>query len=393
MAAKRFHLERVSSDKPLSDMEWAVDGYIPEGMVCIVGKPSSFKTFGTIDVACSMATGLDCCGRTTGPPQEVVYVASDAGRSIRLRIRAWILSHLDVLKKAGVQLEIDSNGWHYLPNLRIYPTALNLSNAAEMYEVIRDIRDEGITADVICIDTLFSVSVGSSLTKPEEALPILGRLDTLVKELGAKTCLIVHHTTKNGKGYFGTIALEAAAACMILFEPVNETTVKVSCDKMQDGDKFKPFEIRLQKITVKIEPDRFGRTERVTLAVVPGDAPTAAQPRTTKGERDLQIMVMVLELRLRNRATAKEWETGMAEWMTENKRKPWAPSTFFEKRKMLVEQGRVVGGGGEGEFYEVARIQPDVAQVLEQENHSGSNSDHSDFGVVRSSQTTPTTLR
>ena len=26
MAAKRFHLERVFSDKPLSDMEWAVEG-------------------------------------------------------------------------------------------------------------------------------------------------------------------------------------------------------------------------------------------------------------------------------------------------------------------------------------------------------------------------------
>jgi hypothetical protein len=346
-AAKRFHLERVSSDKPLSDMEWAVDGYIPEGMVCIVGKPSSFKTFGTIDAACCMATGLPCCGQRTGPPQKVIYIASDAGRSIRLRIRAWILAHLDVLKKAGVVLEVDVKGRHYLPNLKIYPTALNLSNPTELFEVLQDIRDEKISADVICIDTLFSVSVGSSLAKPEEALPILGHLDKLMKALGAKTCLIVHHTTKNGKGYFGTIALEAAAACMILFEKSNETTAKVSCDKMQDGDKFKPFEIRLQKVTVKIKPDRFGRTEREPLAVIP-ETGAAATQQPVKEDKDLDFMERVLVLHLGNAATNRQWFDEMVKVMPPKKDKATgelkpgvSETTLLRWLKKIAELGHV----------------------------------------------------
>jgi hypothetical protein len=43
----------------------------------------------------------------------------------------------------------------------------------------------------------------------------------------------------------------------------------------------------------------------------------------------------------------------MADWMAKSHKKPWAHSTFFERLKVLKEQGRIIGGGGQDETYSV----------------------------------------
>jgi hypothetical protein len=141
----------------------------------------------------------------------------------------------------------------------------------------------------------------------------------------------------------------------------------------------------MQKVTMKTNPDQFGRTERTMLSVTPGTAP--AKPRQSKVEKDLDLMCMVLSLWLGNRATAAEWEKGMADWMTKTGRKPWAQSTFFERLKLLKEQGRIIGGGAQGEFYSVvAWTQPETGEGV-QANHSESNhSDRSPLQGERSSR-------
>jgi hypothetical protein len=174
------------------------------------------------------------------------------------------------------------------------------------------------------------------------------------------------------------VAFLATISALILFEAKenDKTTVTVKCERIREGEAFDPFEIQFQKVTVKTKPDKFGRTEQQTLAVTAGAAPAEAKPKTTKLDRELDDMLLVLDLLLGDKATVTEWEKGMVEWMTKSGKKPWASSTFFERVKHLKEKGRVTGGGGQGELYSVAtQIQPD-AQL--QPNNSELEPNYSD---------------
>jgi hypothetical protein len=346
MAVRTFDPQPIYMNVLPSATEWAVLDRVPEvGITCFVGKPGSFKTFATIDAACCMATGLDCWGQKVGPPRKVIYIAADAGRGVKVRIIAWILSHMDALTAAGVEFVLDADGRpSHLPNLLLYPAPVNLhrkdGQPDEVTHAIMDIKAKGLTADVLCVDTLFHSSLGARLTLPEELLPALGELQRLAEALEAKTCLLVHHTTKDGEAYFGTIAFLATIEALILFEaqPEDKASVRVSCIRIREGEAFEPFEIKLQKVKVKTERDKFGRDQLETLAVIPGTV--AATPKLTK-EKELFFMLVILELVLKNQAISTEWckATG------------WPKRTFQTKRTVAVERGLVAGGGGVGEVY------------------------------------------
>jgi hypothetical protein len=372
MAARTFDPQPIYMNVLPTPTEWAVDGRIPEdGVTCILGKPGSGKTFATIDVACCMATGLDCWGQKVGPPQRVIYIAAEAGPGVKLRIIAWIISHLDALKAAGVELVIDDQGRQSLPNLLLWPKAVNLrpkrpgEAAAAVTAAINEIEASGLNADVLCIDTLFSSSVGAKLTLPEELLPILVELAKLAVALKAKTCLLVHHTVKSGDDYFGTVAFLATISALILFEAKKDdkTTVTVKCERIREGEAFAPFEIKFQKVMMKTTPDKFGRTQQETLAVVPGIA--AAPPRSSQPEADLEFIMTTLKILLLNKATTVQLVAKLQELKRDKNGallKGWSTSSIYEKLATLRERGRLTGGGGEGEYNSVVNAWGDAVQ-------------------------------
>jgi hypothetical protein len=352
MAARTFDPQPIFMNVLPNAYEWAVDHYIPEeGITCFLGKPGSGKTFGTIDAACCMATGLNCWGRRTGPPRKVICIAADAGRNAELRIRAWIESHREELEAAGIELVVDANGNESLPNLLLWPKAVNLNKPSAVAAAIKDIEELELKADVLCVDTLFHSSLGAKLTLPEELLPVLGRLEELMEALGVKTCLLVHHTRRNDEEYFGTIAFEATIAAMILFKPKVKgkiaAGIDVSCIRMREDDTFAPFEIKLQKWTVKTKPDKWGRDEREMMAVIPETRPAVQRPG--KEDRDLDFMEKVLAVQLGNRAAYKQWFAEMVGVMPQKmdkatgEMKPGIGETTFRRwLKQIAERGHVV---------------------------------------------------
>jgi len=352
MAVRTFDPQPIFMNVLPEAYEWAIDGYVPEdGITCFLGKPGSGKTFGTIDAACCMATGLKCWGRRTGPPRKVICIAADAGRNAELRIRAWIQSHREELEAAGIELIVDANGNESLPNLLLWPKAVNLHKSGEVAAAIQDIEELGLKADVLCVDTLFHSSLGAKLTLPEELLPVLGRLESLMEALGVKTCLLVHHTRRNDEEYFGTIAFEATIAAMVLFKLKVKGKiaggVDVSCIRMRVDDTFAPFEINLQKVTVKTKPDKWGRDERVMMAVIPDSGPAAQQP--VKEDKDLDFMEKALALNLGNQAAYKQWFAEMIRVMPQKvdkatgELKPGIGETTFRRwLKKIAERGHVI---------------------------------------------------
>ena len=248
MAARTFDPQPIFMNVLPDAYEWACEGYIPEdGITCLLGEPGSYKTFATIDAACCLATGLNLCGRRVGPPKNVIYIAADAGRGAAMRIIAWVISHREALEEAGVKLVTDGEGRESLPNLRLWPRAVNLhaapgtTGSADVVAAMKDIEELGLSADVLCVDTLFHSAVGADLTAPKDLLPILGEMDKLMKKLGAKTGLLVHHTTKNGENYFGSVTFLASLSAMILFSKKTggAPTASVKCERMREGEFFR----------------------------------------------------------------------------------------------------------------------------------------------------------
>jgi hypothetical protein len=391
MAARTFDPQPVYVNIVSDAYEWAVDHYIPEiGITCFLGEPGAGKTYAAVDVACCKATGLNCWGQRVGRSRKVIYIAADAGGGIIARINAWIIAHKDALEAAGIELVEGKS----LPNLLVWPKPVNLHGPAAVIKAIKDIQELGLSCDVLVVDTLFHSSSGANLAKPEELMPVLEELQKLVDELKAKTCVLVHHTTKNGETYFGTVVFEATLAAMILFSKTADDLAKeVSCMRMREDEVFKAFSIKMQKVTMKTKPDQFGRTERTMLSVTPGIG--AAKPKRNKVEESLDSMCLVLSLLLRNRATPAEWEKAMADWMTKAGKKPMAPSTFFERLKLLKERNLVVMNL-DGTYSVVGETQPGEGSAGATPETQSEHSDYSAFkecGVNRSASGNSDPLR
>jgi hypothetical protein len=100
----------------LDPLEWAIEGLMPLiGITCLFGMPGAFKTFEAIAIAACKAAGIEFCGRWVGPG----YIAADAPKGAKLRAKAWVQAHQEILD----ELEIDED--MLAANLRVLPIPVN----------------------------------------------------------------------------------------------------------------------------------------------------------------------------------------------------------------------------------------------------------------------------
>jgi hypothetical protein len=150
----------------------------------------------------------------------------------------------------------------------------------------------------------------------------------------------------------------------------------VECVRLRDGEKFKPFELKLQKVTVKTLKDKFGRDEQDQMAVIPGGTLEAKVRAENKAEKQHDFMERVLAVHLGNQATFTDWFAEMVKVMPlkvdkDGKAKPGISETTFRRwLKAIGARGHVVLPAGEdltsqGYLYEVVAgpwaIQPGTA--------------------------------
>jgi hypothetical protein len=279
---KLFRFEPMVPKELLEPLDWAIEGFMPfHGITCLFGMPGSFKTFEAIAIAACKATGLEFCGHWVGPPCKVGYIAADAPKGAKLRAKAWVQAHQDILDDEDIDEEILDT------NLRVLEIPVNLHKPHEVLEAIKQLKEQKFECEVLVVDTLFHSSIGAKLTVPEEILPLLEQLKLLMEATGAKACLLVHHTTKDGEEFFGSVSFLATMEAMIMSESKDLTTARVSCVRMREGAFFKPFEIQFTTQMVKTKPDRRG-VDEFELLVVGSAAPTA-EKKTEKQIREHEL--------------------------------------------------------------------------------------------------------
>ena len=345
---RKFFAKPLAPDELLEAPAWLIKGVLPEGFLSLLkGLPGSFKTFEAVAMALCVATGLPFCGRRT-KRSKVLYIAADDPDGPRMRAQAWVKHHAAELKKLGISPESINL------NAVMFDQAVNLHVEDEVVTAANDIKRQNLEPDLIIWDTLFHTTLGADLTLPKDVLPIFRRARWLMAQTGARSGFMVHHTPKDGKGTFGSVAIPASVDVIMDSVAKDPDIATLTNERMRRARVFDPIDIKMVSIKLKTLPDDEGIDEVDQLVVASG-APAAKQP--TKEDEDLDMMEFNLEAILGNRATRTQWLKQMQHY---SKGEGWSEATFDRRLGTLKKQGRITGGGGQGEYYSV--VHTDIAE-------------------------------
>lgn len=236
----------------LKDPEWIVEGILPaDAMTTVFGAPGSTKSFWSLDLACSIASGVDFNGAKV-KKGKVIYTVGEGLRGMKLRIEAWKLAHT----------EADYDALHN--NLIIIPRAVMLLDKMEAGMLINTaeaINEDG-ELQAFIIDTWARALTGGEENSAKDTGIAISVCETVRAKTGASP-IIVHHTGTEGSRERGSTALRGATDTSILMSKDEVTgLVTVTCKKMKDGEPFKPLKYELKTFghSIVLSPTLVGNT-------------------------------------------------------------------------------------------------------------------------------------
>ncbi|KAB1925142.1 AAA family ATPase [Micromonospora noduli] len=195
--------EMLDSDEldQIPDPEPLIEGLLDlDTLSWIIGRSGNGKTFVTIDICGSVATGTPWHGHKS-VQGKVVYVVAEGARGFKKRIRAWEKHHNLKMGK----------------NLLVLPRPV-LVNEAEWGALVEACRRIG--AVLIVLDTMARVSAGMEENSSKDMGILVHQAERLREACGACVTL-VHHQGHKGENGRGSSALIGAM----------NTEIRVSMDK------------------------------------------------------------------------------------------------------------------------------------------------------------------
>ena len=302
-----------------------VDDFLVEDLITrnsfgvVYGPSSSLKTFFTLDLAASIACGLNWGDRSV-ISGGVVYVAAEGQRGIAKRIRAFELvnnkltRHLFVL---GQSIIMSDKG-----------------DSKKLVEAVREIEDEfNIKVELVVIDTLARCFDGDE-NQVHDMTPFI-RACEYVQTSTDTTVLCVHHSGHNDKhGARGSTALRGA--CDFEFKvkrngKVKAKTTTLSNTKQKDCDEAPDIKIEFDLVDLGIRCKK--NKPIMSLARV--------KPLITleENEESNSPILLILMEKLSGRATVDELKKALFKTntpLTASQRKQ-----FSRDIKKLKEEGRI----------------------------------------------------
>lgn len=226
----------LSSQKP---MQWLVKGVVPVGdLVVLYGASGAGKTFVALDLAASMARGVDWRGHRT-KRARVVYIAAEGGAGIGKRLKAYCRHHSCSLADLDIGV------------LTAAPNFLDNDDVSAVAEALAACGG----CDVLFIDTLAQVTPGANENAGEDMGKVLRNIRTLRAASGAVPVL-VHHAGKDlSRGSRGWSGLRAAADAEIEVLRHEDGQREIRLAKMKDGDDGLRWGFKLEVYDLEMDED------------------------------------------------------------------------------------------------------------------------------------------
>lgn len=270
-------LDYVMADQ-LPDDDEDFDDELVEGvigraaMAVLYGDSNSGKTFLAIDLAASVRLGQQWLGQRNTAGGLVVYLATEAAQSVRMRLKAYQRHH-------GVKV----------PGFVIVQSPINLfdgdADLTAVLALITDVEAElGEKVSLVIGDTLARMSAGANENSGEDMGVVLKHSSALISATGA-TFLWIHHCGKDqAKGMRGWSGMRAAIDTEIEVTAEESTGLRSAEITKQRDLPGKGDRLGFRLTPVVLGRNRWG-TDRGSCVVEASDAP--AKPQRAKRPSEL----------------------------------------------------------------------------------------------------------
>lgn len=255
----------VESDEPI---DWQIADVLERGVLGMVfGDPGAGKSFVTLGMAASIATGAPWLGRKVSQG-AVAYVAGEGFGGIKRRLKAWSKHSSVTLKGAP---------------LYVSRRAVAFSDPMALGELHGELEALSDRPALIVIDTVARATPGMDENSAKEVGAFIGACDRLREKFSA-TVLVVHHSGHADKGRAkGSIALKGAVdfEAGVSRSPHDDAVVVLRSTKMKDGEPFAEVHMRFEPVQLPPTRDLQPQSSAVLVAaeapVKPPKPPTLSK--------------------------------------------------------------------------------------------------------------------
>ena len=215
-----YYMTRASAflSQP-APLQWAIRGWVPAGgLTMLYGESGVGKTFITLDMAASVACGMEWMGCKVRQG-VVVYLCGEGNYGLRLRVAAWA----------------KDRGRTDLDNLIVSNRSIDIGSmtAPTIIAAIREVTDKPVS--LVVVDTLNNHMAGDENSARDTRL-MVNACKSVIDSLGCAVCLN-HHIGHGGeaKGRArGSSAWKASLDSSILVGKSGEV-LTISSTKMKDA--------------------------------------------------------------------------------------------------------------------------------------------------------------
>lgn len=269
----RFKLLTPQQLAQAEPIKWMIRGLLPQaGLAALFGASGSGKSFLTLDLSASVASGIfEWYGmRVTQCPVTYCVLEGEAGMG--KRVAAW--------EKYNRQKMPDT--------LRFVAQQFDLTNPTDIEELALAICGAGGANGLIVLDTLNRAAPGSDENSSKDMGVIIANAKALQERTGGLV-LLVHHTGKDAsKGMRGHSSLFAAMDCVI--GVVTGEGMSWTVAKSKDDITGTLHGFRLEQVVVGEDEEG----SDITSCVAVSTAPPFAQRGSKKLGQNQQIARDVL---------------------------------------------------------------------------------------------------
>lgn len=215
------------ADQEFPELQWAVEGIIPEGLTLLVGAPKAGKSWLSLGIALSVSSGTQALGKINTSEKPVLLLAlEDSKRRMQSRCRS-ILGH------------------NNLPNnLHIFHNVTEDRLISDMKKWVYD-HYEPLNPPLVILDTLGKImSANNNENAYARDYKMGSSLKSVADDYPGTAVVVVHHTRKAEVTDYidaisGTQGLSGSAdSAIILHRPRNEDegTIKVTGRDVEENE-------------------------------------------------------------------------------------------------------------------------------------------------------------
>ena len=209
----------------LPPVEWVIQDTIPAGEVAMIYGPAGHgKSFIVLDMLARASLGLPWGGLDTKPGM-MVYATGEGLRGLGARASA-LQDHI------GQPLD----------KLRFVTAMPRAGDKQSIQDFIDALRPD--SPSVVVLDTLWRFMLGLDDSSNRDAGVAMAAIDHIRHELGCSV-VVIHHATKDGRGYRGASALEAAVEAKLSVTQ-EDGVIETRVEKQKDGELWKAKHWRLE---------------------------------------------------------------------------------------------------------------------------------------------------